>query len=117
VENPYKHIFAFENLLLLEVDQVLIVKVNTHICERSPCFLKLFSRESLLAFLSLLAAALQACSPCPLNLDRTNVVHCETMVLEQASCQTHFVSGLDESRTEVLHAPILIFSHDVEWRS
>lgn len=61
-----------------------------------------------------LAAFLEASAPGPLDLDCTNVVHGETMVLEESPCETHLVGGLNEGGTEILHATVLILCHYVE---
>ena len=45
------------------------------------------------------------------------MVHGESMVLEETSCQRHFVGGLNKTGAEVTHALLLISRHDIEGRS
>lgn len=102
---------------MLEINQVLVVLVNLNVSECTPCLLDLLSVNRLNAFLSLFPSLLKTCAPRPLDLNRTDVVHRESMILEQASCQGHFVSGLNQSSAEILHATVFILGHYVERRS
>ena len=104
------------DLLLLEINQIFVVKVNPHIREASPRLLNLLSRNRLLRFLCLLLPPLQASTPRPLNLDSTNVVHGKSVILKQPSSQTHLISRLNQSRAKVLQTAVLILGHDVERR-
>ena len=101
---------------MLEVDQIFVVEEDPYVGERTPCLLDFFSGDGLLALLSLLAPLLDAVSPGPLDLNRADVIHSEAMVLEQTPGQAHFVGGLDQCSTEVLHAAILVLRHDIERR-
>lgn len=115
--NPYKECyFHVWFLLLLEVNQVLVIQIDTHISEGAPCFLNFLGRNNFLGLLSLFAPFLETGTPGPLNLDSADVIHGESVILEQPSCEGHLVCSLDECGTEVLHAPVFVLGHYVEWR-
>lgn len=103
-------------LLLFEVNKVFVILVNSDVRECSPALLNLLSGDIFLTLLLLLSLSLQVCSPCPLNLNRSNVVHREAVVLKKSSCQTHLICCLDQRCTEILHASIFVFRKNVEWR-
>mmetsp|Transcript_15748 Transcript_15748/g.24228 ORF Transcript_15748/g.24228 Transcript_15748/m.24228 type:complete len:511 (-) Transcript_15748:12-1544(-) len=100
--------------LVAEVNQVLVVFVNTNISVGTPGSLDLLSHLLVLCFKLDFLLPLKVPSPRPLDLDSCNVVHRESVVLEQTTRQGHFISSLDESSTEVLHALIFILIHQVE---
>lgn len=99
---------------MLEINQVLVVLVNLNVRECTPCLLNLLSVNGLNTFLSLFPSLLKAGAPRPLDLNRTDVVHRKSMILEQAPCQGHLVSGLNQSSAEILHAAVFILCHDVK---
>jgi len=104
-------------LLLFEVDKVLVVLEDADVGEGAPGPLDLLDCYHLFAFSGDLLLALKEPSPGPLNLDRRDVVHRETMVLEQTPRQGHLVGRLDQSRTEVPPALLLTLVELVEGRS
>ena len=106
----------FYHLLLLEVDQIFVVLVDLYVGEGSPGVLNLLGCNFFLRLLSDLAATFLVSSPGPLDLDGSDMVHGESMVLEEAPSQRHLVSSLDQTSAEVSHALLLIFRHHVERR-
>jgi hypothetical protein len=103
-------------LLLFEVYQVFVILVYSNIRECSPALLNLLSGYILFTLLLLLSLSLQVSSPCPLNLDSSNVVHRETVVLKKPSGQTHLICSLNQGRTEILHTSIFVFCQHIKWR-
>lgn len=101
---------------MFKVYQVFVVLVDVHVRESSPGFLDFLSSDILLALLLLLALFLEVRTPGPLNLNGTDMVHSETVVLKKSSCQTHFVRCLNQRCAEILHATIFVFSQHIEWR-
>ena len=99
---------------LLEVDQIFVVLKDLDVSEGAPSMLDLFSGDNLLRLLSHLSATLLIASPRPLDLDCSNVVHGESMILEESSCERHLVCCLDKAGAEVTHALLLILSHHIE---
>ena len=104
------------DLLLLEIDQVFVVLEDLDVCEGSPSILDLLCCHSVLGLLGDLASTLLVASPGPLDLDCSDVVHCESMVLEESPRQRHLVGGLDKSSTEIAHTLLLILGHHIEGR-
>ena len=102
------------HLLLLEVDQVLVVLEDLDISECAPGILNFFCCNDVFRFLGYLLSPLLVASPCPLNLDRSDMVHGEAMVLEKTSSEGHLVRCLDQAGTKVSHALLLILRHHVE---
>lgn len=102
--------------LFLEVDQVFVIVEDLDVRESSPSVLNFLNSYRFLRLLIDLLFALLTATPCPLDLDCCNVVHRKPMVLEEASCEGHFISGLNESRCKVLHTLLLVARHDVERR-
>ena len=100
---------------MLKVDKIFVVAEDLDVREGSPCVLNLFCRDCGLGFLRDLATTLLEATPGPLNLNCSDVIHRESMVLEEAPCQRHFVCGLDQSGTEVSHALLFVPGHHVEW--
>lgn len=97
-----------------KVNEVLIVKVDADVSERAPSFLDFLGGDRLFALLSLFSPTLDAGTPCPLDLNGSDVVHREPMVLEETASERHFVRCLNQSSTEILHAAVLIFGHHIE---
>ena len=84
-----------KNLLFLEINKVFVVSEDLDIGESSPGILNLLSCNGLFGFLSDLLFAFPPTPVSPLDLNSSNMVHGESMVLEQASGQRHFVSSLN----------------------
>ena len=103
--------------LFLEVNQILVISVDPHICVWSPCSLYFFSCELIFCFEFNFFLSLKIASPCPLNLNSCNMVHSKPMILEKSPSQTHLVSSLYECCTEVSQALVLVLVHHVERRS
>ena len=101
---------------LLEVNQVFVISVDPHVCVRSPSSLDFLSGKLIFCFQFHFFLAFKIASPGPLNLNSSNMVHRKSVVLEKSSCERHLVGCLDECRTEITKALILIFVHHVEWR-
>lgn len=103
-------------LLLFEVDQVFIVLEDLNIGKSSPRSLyllhcHLFFTLGLNFLLSFFVAA-----PCPLDLDGSDMIHGESMILEESPGQSHLIRCLYECCTEI--PPALLFTpvEDVEGR-
>jgi len=113
---PLKTLKNANYLLLLKVDEILVVPVNSHVGKRSPMFLYFFNCYFFFALLLLFTFLLKIGPPRPLNLDSSDVVHGEAMVFEKSPSKTHLVSRLYKGSTEILHAPVFIFSKYIERR-
>lgn len=72
-------------LLLFEIDEVFIVLEDLDVRKGTPGVLNFFCSDLVFRFLCELASSLLVPTPSPLDLNRRDVVHSETMVLEQAS--------------------------------
>ena len=111
---------AFQKLigvsLFLEVYQVFVISVNSHIGVGTPSPLNLFSSQLVFCFKLHLFLPFQVSPPSPLDLDCSDVVHCESVVLKQTASQGHFVCRLDQGSTEVAQTLVLILVHHIEWR-
>jgi len=101
---------------LFEIDEVFIVLKDLDICEGTPGVLNFFSSDLVFRLLCELASSLLVPAPSPLDLNRRDVIHSETMVLEQASGQGHLIRRLDQACTEVAHALLFILGHHIEGR-
>ena len=95
------------HLLFFEVDEILIVVEDPNICESSPGILYFFCCNRLAGLLKSLLFTLLECPPSPLDLDCSNVVHRESVILEQSASERHLVCRLDKTCTKVTHALIL----------
>ena len=87
----FTSIDAFEQFervtLMLEINEVLIVAVNPNIGVRSPRPDNFLNSELVLGLQLYLLFPLEVASPGPLDLNGGDVVHRETVVLEQAASQ------------------------------
>ena len=103
------------HLLFFEVYQLFVVFEDAYISEGSPSLLDLLCREILLCLLWYLLLAREETTPSPLDLDSSDMIHCEAMVLEKTSCQSHLISCLNERSAEVSPALLLTLVKNVEW--
>ena len=74
-------------LLSLEVDQIFVVVEDLHICEATPSSLDFLSGKNVLRFLVLFLLSLLVTSPCPLDLNSCDMVHGESVILEESPRQ------------------------------
>lgn len=102
--------------LLLEIDQIFVVVEDFDVCEGAPGVLNLLSGDLVLRLLCDLASMLLIATPGPLDLNRGDMIHRESMVLEEAPCEGHLVGCLDQSGAEVSHRLILTLRHVVKVR-
>jgi len=101
---------------MLEVDQIFIISVNPNISVRSPSSLNFFCCQLVLCLQLDLLFSFKIPSPGPLNLNCSNMVHCESMIFEKSSCQRHFIRCLNNSSAKISQALIFVLMHDIERR-
>ena len=99
---------------MFEVDEVLVVIVNTHISVASPCFLNFLSSNNILRLLFDSLLTFNEAAPGPLNLDSRNVVHGKAMILEEATSERHLIRCLNDCRAVVSQALVFIQVSHVE---
>lgn len=100
--------------LVLEIDKIFVIPIDPNVGVRSPGSLDLLCSQLVLGLQLNLLLSLEVASPCPLDLDSCDVVHCESVIFEKSSGQGHLVCRLDNGGAEVPQALILVFVHDVE---
>ena len=101
-------------LLLFEVNQIFIVLENLNIGEGSPRSLDLLHCHLFFALGLDFLLSFFVPTPCPLDLDGSDMVHSESMVLKESPGQSHLICCLYECSTEI--PPALFFTpvEDVE---
>ena len=119
-KTSFSSVYTFEELVWVtffsEINQIFVISVNSYIGVWSPCSLYLLSGNLVLCFQLNLLLSLKETSPCPLNLNSSNMIHSKSVVFEKTSGQWHFVCCLDQGGTKVSQTCIFIFLHYVEWR-
>ena len=100
--------------LVLEVDEVLVVFVNAHVCVATPGFLNFLRSNDVLGLQLHSLLALYITSPRPLYLNSGNMIHGEAVILEQSSRQRHLVRCLNDCRAVVSQTLVLIQVRHVE---
>ena len=114
-----------KDLLLFEINEILIIKIDPNVCKRPPSLLNLLNCNCLLAlpiecFLHtsqhLILSSCETISPSPLNLYCTNMVHSKSMIFEKSSCQRHFICCLNQSSAKILRTFIFVLRHDIKRR-
>lgn len=71
--------------LVLEVDQILVILIDSYIRVRSPKPLDLLYCNLILCLQFNFLFSFEITSPCPLNLNGCDMIHCESVVLEKSS--------------------------------
>jgi len=84
---PLKKLVLNRQLLFLEVDKVLVVFKDSDVSEGPPCILDFFSSNRFSRLLLYFLFPLLVASPSPLYLNRSNMIHCKSMVFEESSSE------------------------------
>ena len=102
--------------LLLKVDQIFIILVDLDVGKGPPGILNLLGSHGILGLLSYLSSSFLVAAPSPLDLNGGDMVHRESMILEESSRQRHLVRCLDQTGAEVTQTLVLVLCHHVEGR-